>query len=318
MRGLVEQIGSPQEIYDRPASMFVADFIGSPPMNFLHFEGGLQPGDETVRLHGASIAVPGDPRARARWVRWCSACVPSTSASPTPRRCAAACSAPSISAPPRSSPSIPARGASRRACRRACRCEIGETVGLAFRSERLSLFDATERRGDPRRQAMRSAAMADVDAATRQQAFRHDVEAGARPVACHQRRRVRRAAGPERRRQDDDACGSIAGLERPDDGAIRSTAATSTRDPPGSRDIAFVFQQYSLYPHLTVYDNLAFPLRSPVRRVPEAGRSASASSRRRSCCTSPASSATARRGFPAARCSGSRSAARWCAIPRSI
>ena len=36
--GRVEQIGSPQEIYDRPASMFVADFIGSPPMNFLHFE----------------------------------------------------------------------------------------------------------------------------------------------------------------------------------------------------------------------------------------------------------------------------------------
>src|SRR6516164_7703619 len=36
--GRIEQIGSPQEIYDRPASMFVADFIGSPPMNFLRFE----------------------------------------------------------------------------------------------------------------------------------------------------------------------------------------------------------------------------------------------------------------------------------------
>jgi multiple sugar transport system ATP-binding protein len=43
-----------------------------------------------------------------------------------------------------------------------------------------------------------------------------------------------------------------------------------TCDPPGTRDIAFVFQQYSLYPHLTVYDNLAFPLRSPARRIPEA------------------------------------------------
>jgi multiple sugar transport system ATP-binding protein len=31
-----------------------------------------------------------------------------------------------------------------------------------------------------------------------------------------------------------------------------------------------VFQQYSLYPHLSVYDNLAFPLRSPLRRTPEA------------------------------------------------
>jgi multiple sugar transport system ATP-binding protein len=32
------------------------------------------------------------------------------------------------------------------------------------------------------------------------------------------------------------------------------------------RDVTFVFQQYSLYPHLSVFDNLAFPLRSPVRR----------------------------------------------------
>src|ERR1700758_1536576 len=42
--GVVEQVGSPQEIYDRPASMFVADFIGSPPMNFLRFEGGMRSG----------------------------------------------------------------------------------------------------------------------------------------------------------------------------------------------------------------------------------------------------------------------------------
>ncbi len=39
--GVIEQSGSPQEIYDRPASMFVADFIGSPPMNFLSFGGSL-------------------------------------------------------------------------------------------------------------------------------------------------------------------------------------------------------------------------------------------------------------------------------------
>src|ERR1700678_4620207 len=35
--GRIEQIGVPQEIYDRPASMFVADFIGSPPVNFFPF-----------------------------------------------------------------------------------------------------------------------------------------------------------------------------------------------------------------------------------------------------------------------------------------
>jgi multiple sugar transport system ATP-binding protein len=61
----------------------------------------------------------------------------------------------------------------------------------------------------------------------------------------------------------------ITGLERPDDGMISIDGRDVTRDPPGTRDIAFVFQQYSLYPHLTVYDNLAFPLRSPARRIPE-------------------------------------------------
>jgi multiple sugar transport system ATP-binding protein len=61
----------------------------------------------------------------------------------------------------------------------------------------------------------------------------------------------------------------ISGLERPDAGAILIDGREVTQDPPGTRDIAFVFQQYSLYPHLSVYDNLAFPLRSPARRIPE-------------------------------------------------
>ena len=39
------------------------------------------------------------------------------------------------------------------------------------------------------------------------------------------------------------------------------------REAPAGRDVAFVFQQYSLYPHLSVYENLAFPLRSPARRL---------------------------------------------------
>src|SRR5436305_1674692 len=62
----------------------------------------------------------------------------------------------------------------------------------------------------------------------------------------------------------------IAGLDYPDRGTISIDGRDVTRDPPAARDIAFVFQQYSLYPHLTVYDNLAFPLRAPARRVPEA------------------------------------------------
>jgi multiple sugar transport system ATP-binding protein len=56
--GVVEQFGTPQEIYDHPATMFVADFIGSPPMNFLPFEGTVRPGDRSVRLGGVEIALP--------------------------------------------------------------------------------------------------------------------------------------------------------------------------------------------------------------------------------------------------------------------
>jgi multiple sugar transport system ATP-binding protein len=61
----------------------------------------------------------------------------------------------------------------------------------------------------------------------------------------------------------------IAGLERPEAGCVRMNAQDVTAMPPAQRDCSFVFQQYSLYPHLSVYDNLAFPLRAPMRRVRE-------------------------------------------------
>jgi multiple sugar transport system ATP-binding protein len=61
----------------------------------------------------------------------------------------------------------------------------------------------------------------------------------------------------------------IAGLERPDHGRVMIRGRDVTKVVPAERDVAFVFQQYSLYPHLTVYDNLAFPLRSPARRTDE-------------------------------------------------
>ena len=61
----------------------------------------------------------------------------------------------------------------------------------------------------------------------------------------------------------------VAGLERPDAGRIRIAGQDVTRDSPAQRDVAFVFQQYSLYPHLSVFDNLAFPLRSPARPTSE-------------------------------------------------
>jgi multiple sugar transport system ATP-binding protein len=61
----------------------------------------------------------------------------------------------------------------------------------------------------------------------------------------------------------------VAGLERPDAGQVLINGHDVTTLAPALRDVTFVFQQYSLYPHLNVFDNLAFPLRSPMRRIPE-------------------------------------------------
>jgi multiple sugar transport system ATP-binding protein len=61
----------------------------------------------------------------------------------------------------------------------------------------------------------------------------------------------------------------IAGLEHPDIGQVMMDGEDVTDSHAADRDCAFVFQQYSLYPHLSVYDNIAFPLRSPLRRIAE-------------------------------------------------
>ncbi len=61
----------------------------------------------------------------------------------------------------------------------------------------------------------------------------------------------------------------LAGLEQADTGKVSIGGRDMTGVPPAGRDVAFVFQQYSLYPHLSVFDNLAFPLRAPSARVPE-------------------------------------------------
>lgn len=60
----------------------------------------------------------------------------------------------------------------------------------------------------------------------------------------------------------------IAGLEQPDAGDILIAGRSVARETPAQRNLAMVFQQYSLYPHLTVRENLAFPLKSPILKTP--------------------------------------------------
>src|SRR5207248_2039714 len=59
----------------------------------------------------------------------------------------------------------------------------------------------------------------------------------------------------------------VAGLERISGGTIRVGDRVINDVPPKERDIAMVFQNYALYPHMTVLDNMAFALK--LRRVPK-------------------------------------------------
>lgn len=61
----------------------------------------------------------------------------------------------------------------------------------------------------------------------------------------------------------------IAGVEYPEVGTIYIDGQDVTMAPPQDRDVAMVFENYALYPQMTVRNNLAFPLRSPHFRRPE-------------------------------------------------
>jgi multiple sugar transport system ATP-binding protein len=64
----------------------------------------------------------------------------------------------------------------------------------------------------------------------------------------------------------------IAGLDVPDSGTITLDGRDLASVPPQDRDVAMVFQGYALYPHMTVHDNIAFPLK--MRRVGREARDA--------------------------------------------
>lgn len=57
--GTIEQFGAPQELYDYPLSMFVADFLGDPSMNFLSFSSTISNGDSVITMApGIEVTVP--------------------------------------------------------------------------------------------------------------------------------------------------------------------------------------------------------------------------------------------------------------------
>ena len=61
----------------------------------------------------------------------------------------------------------------------------------------------------------------------------------------------------------------VSGLDIPDTGKVMIGGVDMAGLTPAQRDVTMVFQQYSLYPHLTVRQNLEFPLKSPILRTPQ-------------------------------------------------
>ncbi|WP_420861302.1 ABC transporter ATP-binding protein [Algirhabdus cladophorae] len=62
----------------------------------------------------------------------------------------------------------------------------------------------------------------------------------------------------------------VSGLDKPDAGNVMIGGRDTAGLTPAQRDVTMVFQQYSLYPHLTVRQNLEFPLKSPILQTPQA------------------------------------------------
>jgi multiple sugar transport system ATP-binding protein len=144
-QGRVEQIGTPQEIYDRPASMFVADFIGAPPMSFLAVHASVQRGDRIIKIDGVSVEMPQlfedcAEGSFALGVR--PENVSFADASSLRGRVIGAeyLGTTQIVTVTTTSGQIKARLPSGNTVR------IGETVGLALRPDKLSLFDAVSGR----------------------------------------------------------------------------------------------------------------------------------------------------------------------------
>ena len=58
-RGHIEQVGTPQEVYDKPASVFIAQFVGTPPMNILP-AGSVEPGEHLVGVRPEHLRIAAD------------------------------------------------------------------------------------------------------------------------------------------------------------------------------------------------------------------------------------------------------------------
>lgn len=140
--GVIEQFGSPDEIYHHPSTMYVADFIGSPSMNFVHFDAGLPSGKSSINLSGSEIHLPAlvhptEQGSKAIGVRPEHLIVNDASSFRGAVYESEYLGTNQILTVDTSQGMLKARLPSKR------RYEVGENVGLDFMTEGLSVFDAS-------------------------------------------------------------------------------------------------------------------------------------------------------------------------------
>ena len=281
--GVLQQVGAPAELFDEPVNEFVAGFIGSPPMNMLSFASATLEGQDLV-LQGAGPAVR----------------IPAIG----PRlESAPAGGAHKLGIRPVDVLLRPPEGDVTLGGEVLLRERLGRSRPLPDRLRRRERGgrDASpgrRRHGRHGRPALPARARASLRERQRPQAVRARLgrprrltPLGVRSMADVVTQSLSRRFGKTVAVDGIDlACGDgdllillgpsgagktttlklIAGLVEPTGGRVLIGGRDVTGLEPGERDIAMAFETYALYPHLSVYDNLAFPLRSPraARRYP--------------------------------------------------
>ena len=205
-KGEILQIGPPVEVYEKPATKFVAGFIGSPAMNFLAAQGGLAPGASEIRVNGDRPSPCPVCTSRSRERKRYSAPVRSISVSATTGRCAGG----SIGVEYMGARQIvtvdtdagPAQGACQGA--NTVKVDYGDTVGLTFDADKLLVFDPETDRALESDLVPGRLAMAEVRTSRRHQAVRATSPPSPTSTLEVADGGVRRPARAHRRRQDDD------------------------------------------------------------------------------------------------------------------
>ena len=321
--GVLQQVGTPSEVYLHPVNLFVAQFVGSPVMNIMPAEIRAEGGrDRRCRsAAGQAFGFPGDLAAAARRGAAGGARAGASGVRPEAVKVAR-------EAGPGLRP-VEAQFIEPLGAYDIVDLKVGERLPQGAHPERLRARRRARRsgRGSTRRRCisstpppatswtlglgawLRSGSTASASASAASQALddltltiadgEFFVLLG--PTGAGKTTTLR----------------LIAGLEKPDAGHVSIGGEDTAGWSVAQRDVALVFQYYSLYPRYTVRQNLAFPLQVAGAQLLRRRDRARASRGRRRCCASSTCSTARPTGSPAARCSASRSAAPSCATRAS-